>query len=260
MSRFVILMYHMISEPRVEGECKYACPPPRFSAHIQYLWRKGYNLIGMDAVQRHLDGKEVLPPNSVALTLDDGYRDNYENAFPVIRQWKVPATIFLATEFVGGTNEWMEARGMPRREMLTWGQVQEMRTRGVDFGAHTVTHCRLDELSDEEAMREIGDSKKVLEARLGVDVGCFAYPYGRFSESTLGAVRRAGFRLACSTRSGFNRSDTEPLLLRRIEVFGTDPVWKLAQKITFGTNDAGVFNPMRYYLQRLKEKVTRCGR
>ena len=79
----------------------------------------------------------------------------------------------------------------------------------------------------------------------------FAYPYGLSTERDRNLVKGAGYALACSARSGFNRRETDPLFLRRIDVYGTDPVWKVAQKMNFGINDASLFTPARYYWRRL---------
>lgn len=251
MARFIILMYHMISERRSERERKYACPPPRFAKHMRFLHDKGFNLITLDAVQKYLDGGVSIPPRCVSVTLDDGFRDNYENAFPILGEYSIPATIFLTTGFVGSTNASMESRGFPRREMLSWREVAEMNKAGVCFGAHTMTHPRLPEMPTEQAHNEISESKRIIEDRLACSVDFFAYPYGLFTDETQALVKEAGFSLACSTRSGFNNCHTDPYALHRIEVNGTDSVWQLSMKLSFGVNEAPLSLPLRYYFGRL---------
>jgi len=95
----------------------------------------------------------------------------------------------------------------------------------------------------------------VIEREIEAAVASFAYPYGLFDEQVVEAVAAAGYRAACTTRPGFNRPGIDPLRLRRIEVFGTDAVWRLAQKIRFGCNTSGVTRPMRYYWGRLRARV-----
>ncbi|MBW2645064.1 MAG: polysaccharide deacetylase family protein [Deltaproteobacteria bacterium] len=252
MARFIILMYHMISEPRSERERRYACPPTRFAKHMRFLRSQGFNLVSLEAVGRYLRGKESLPERSVAVTLDDGFRDNYDNAFPILREYTIPATVFLTAGMVKKANTRMKARDFPRREMLTWREVEVMAHAGIFFGAHTMRHPRLTELAIKEAVEEISQSKKVIEDRLGRVVDSFAYPYGLFTDETRALVQEAGYALACSTRSGFNKRNTDPYVLRRIEVYGTDILWKLQQKIIFGTNEASVAFPLKYYWNRLK--------
>lgn len=255
MSRFCILMYHMINEPRTDKEARYACPPARFASHLEALKKAGYTTVSPAAVEGYLQGEAPLPPKSVLITIDDGFRDNYEQAFPVLRQHQAPALIFLATSRIAGHNDWMAGADYPRRPMLTWDQVREMQAAGIWFGGHTMTHPRLSQLPREQALAEIAGSHATLRAETGMDAKWFAYPYGDLDEKTPDVAREAGFSFACTTRSGFNSPDIEPLLLRRLEVYGTDPAWKLLQKLRFGTNEASLFAPLRYYLGRIGHRL-----
>lgn len=255
MSRFLILMYHMIREPGSTIERRYACPPVLFDRHMALLRAKGYAPVSLDAIEAYLSGNENLPERAVAVTLDDGLRDNYEHAFPVLQRHEIPATIFLATGLIGKTNAWMLDEGYPERPMLSWDQVREMRAAGVTFGGHGVSHPRLPGLAAENAMRELADSKAEIEQQIGEPVRHFAYPYGLFSAETQKLAQAAGYTLACSTRSGFNTRATDPFALRRIEVFGNDAPWKLAQKLVFGSNEAGALMPLRYYWGRAVARI-----
>lgn len=259
MSRFCILMYHMIARPGSKPERRFACPPRRFASHLRALRRGGYAPVSLAQVQAYLTGHAALPENAVAITLDDGYADNYTEAFPILQQYRVPATVFLAVNTLGGENRWMTANGYPRRPMLDWVQIQEMQSAGIGFGSHTLSHPRLSTLDRRAAQAEIAGARQALEDRLGAAVEHFAYPYGDWSAETVELVREAGHRLACSTRCGFNRPDVDPLLLRRIDVYGTDPAWKLLQKLHFGTNDAWLFEPVKYYWSRVATRIGRGG-
>lgn len=248
-------MYHMISEPLSEKDVKYACPKDRFHAHMKYLQAGGFNIVSMDDIYASIHDKKDLPGNPIAITIDDGFRDNYDNAFPVFQELNIPATIFLATGSIGKTNAWMERNNFPSRDMLTWDMVGEMDSNNITFGAHTISHARLSELDTENAYIEISQSKQEIDERLSKETRYFAYPYGLMNEETPGLVKKAGFKLACSTRSGFNNHTTDPFLLRRIEVYGNDPVWKLAQKIKYGMNNASIMFPLSYYWKRLGQRL-----
>ncbi|SMC26327.1 Polysaccharide deacetylase [Desulfacinum hydrothermale DSM 13146] len=250
MSRFLVLMYHMVSEPKEPRDARFACPPGLFRRHMEYLARHGYAWVSLEHIHGALTGGTPLPERAVAVTLDDGYADNYEYAWPVLARYGIPATIFLVTDAVGRTNHWMEGRGFSSRRMLSWSQVREMSDHGVSFGSHTASHPRLTELPAHRVEEELTCSRRVLEDKLGRSVFSFAYPYGLVSEGVRDAVVRAGYGLACSTRSGFNRVETDRFQLRRIEVYGTDGVWRLAQKIRFGMNDASLLYPVKYYWNR----------
>lgn len=254
MRRFLILMYHMIRVPKTPEEARYACPPARFYRHLAWL-KKHRPLVSLAQIEAALAEQSALPEGAVAVTLDDGHADNYQNAFPILRELQVPATIFLTTGYLGRTNLWMARSGFPPSPMLSWGQVEEMHRYGIAFGAHTVTHPRLPELAPEAAKAEILASKRAIEERLG-SCRYFAYPYGLFDPACRDWVKEAGFALACSTRSGFNHLGRDPLALHRIEVRGDDALWQLKQKLKFGTNQASLALPLRYYAHRLKAKLS----
>ncbi len=107
----------------------------------------------------------------------------------------------------------------------------------------------------EELDDELRASKQELEELLGQDVDHFAYPYGLYDEQTTSAVKKLGYKTACSTRSGFNREDIDPFLLRRLEVYGTDKLWHFRQKLKFGVNDMSYSFPIKYYTSRILQRV-----
>lgn len=255
-NRFIILMYHMVSKPLNSNEIKYACPPELFEQHMAMLKKSGYSPVSLDAIDQHIKFNSPLPEKTVAITLDDGFEDNYTNAFPILSKYKIPATIFLATGCLGGYNEWMNKSNFSKRAMLSWQQIKRMAQQGIEFGAHTVNHPRLPELNTDEAKKEITLSKQEIENALGKPCKHFAYPYGLFTNQNRNAVEEAGFSLACSTLSGFNNAERDPFILHRIEVYGNDPCWKLKQKMTFGTNDAELLLPVKYYASRLIDRLT----
>ncbi len=253
MPRVVILMYHSISLPtgRTERDRRYSCPPERFEAHLEYLKSSGRQVVSLDQCKNYLETGKGLDRDSIVITFDDGFRDNYDNALPLLRKYRYPATVFVAVGYVPESGKRTAANRYMSRDMLDWGQLQEMHSLGVAIGAHTVNHPKLPEISAREAREEITASKCRIEDRLQTNVRYFAYPYGLYDAKTRELVAQAGFALACSTRSGFNRINVDPYALRRIEVYGADPVWKLSQKLTFGITDASVFFPFKYYAERL---------
>ena len=127
----------MISSPRTAWEKRYACSPKRFEKHILYLKRHGFNLVSLQEVENHLVNGLPLPPRAVAITLDDGYADNYSNAYRVLRKHQAPATVFLTTNWIqngavrskseSDSKNFNPASNYP---MLTWDQVKEMARRG----------------------------------------------------------------------------------------------------------------------------------
>ncbi len=252
MKRFIILMYHSIRVPQTPREARYACPPERFRQHLAWL-RRHCALVSLAQIEAAFVGTASLPDEAVAITLDDGHGDNYTHAFPILQALQIPATVFLATGYLGKTNAWMQ--GFPQHPMLTWDQVRDMHRHGITFGAHTVTHPRLPELPPDQAQFEIQACKQQIESIIGAECRYFAYPYGLYNEAILDFTRQAGYRLACSTRSGFNHLERNPYLLHRLEVQGTDALWQLKLKLRFGSHQASLAMPLRYYASRLKTKL-----
>jgi len=249
-------MYHEISETNHLDEKRYALPPSRFRSQVQYLRRNGYTPISLDDLHDHfiLKGKR-LPPKPVIVTLDDGYKDNYQNAFPILKEYNIPAILFIVSGHVGNKNNWITNEAYPERPLMSWSEIDEMRRNGILIGSHTVHHHRLTEISPDAARFEIEDSKKCIEDRLGIAIHHFAYPHGDMNEAVLELVKKAGYKTACSTRSGFNSEEANLLELRRLEVYGTDLLWQFALKLTYGTNDGNLVLPAKYYMKRLSEKL-----
>ena len=130
----------------------------------------------------------------------------------------------------------------------------ELAKKGITMGSHTVNHARLTDLDEHGMAEEITASKSMLEGELGKPVKHFAYPYGKMDELSLNMVKKSNYASACSTRSGFNNRDTDSYLLRRIEVYGSDSIWRFALKVMWGTNDASVSMIFKYYSSRLKAR------
>jgi peptidoglycan/xylan/chitin deacetylase (PgdA/CDA1 family) len=223
---------------------------------MRFLKKNDFSVIGLDSIGKYLREEKEGPPFYVAVTFDDGFRDNYENAFPVLRKYEIPSTIFVITGKVGDQIDWISNRGREKAEMLTWKHIQEMSDAGVSFGAHTMTHPRLPDLPLSDAYSEIMDSRKILEEHLGCGVESFAYPHGLFTQEIQELVRNAGYTVACSTLSGFNNWKSDPLILRRIEIHGNDSIWKFSQKLTFGKNEASRVFSLKYYWSRIRSHFT----
>lgn len=254
-ARFAVLMYHSIAFPENGREKHLSCPPPLFERHMKYLHSSGYSALSLtDIFDRLAQGKEI-PEKTVSITLDDGFEDNYEHAYPVLRRYQIPATIFLISGWIGKTNAWMTGHQGVVRRMLTWRQIREMQSGGIEFGAHTVSHPRLSGLDDSAAASEILASKQDLEAGLNREVRHFAYPYGDWNAAVRDQVSKAGFATASGTRPGFNNPATDRFELRRIDIRGTDSMRRFRQKVLFGTNDGGWPLPLRYYGERFFKKI-----
>jgi len=253
--RATILMYHILDTPRAEREAKYCCLPERFSEQMAWI-AETRQPVSLDTLLAGLDGRANLPDDAVAVTFDDGFASTFENAMPVLTRYRIPAAMFIVVNHIGGDNDWMHRRGMPQRALMDTAQIREMHAADITIGSHTLTHPKLPKCPPDKMSREIADSKAILEDILSHPVQHFAYPYGLYNDRACRFVKQAGYRSACSTRSGFNNIETDRYELRRIEVFGSDRLWNLKQKLKFGSNDASWTLPAKYYLRRALSRLS----
>jgi peptidoglycan/xylan/chitin deacetylase (PgdA/CDA1 family) len=160
----------------------------------------------------------------LVITLDDGYRDNYHRAAPVLSDLGLPATFFVTTGFIGTDRvPWWDRDAGIQSEWMSWPQVEELHSAGFEIGAHTVNHIDLGEADEELARVELEQSRATLQERLSTDIDLFAFPYGRahqLSDQNRAVVRDVGFRCALSCHGGRVRPGEDPYTLRRVPVSG----------------------------------------
>jgi peptidoglycan/xylan/chitin deacetylase (PgdA/CDA1 family) len=158
----------------------------------------------------------------LALTFDDGYRDNHACAAPILEELRLPACFFVTAGFIGSRTVpwWDEERGI-QSEWMSWDAVRDLHARGFEIGAHTLTHPDLGKTDGTDADREITGGKAAIEAALGAPVIHFAYPYGRpdqLSEANRARAREAGYQSCLSSFGGAVHHEDDPFALKRTPV------------------------------------------
>ncbi|MEP7208112.1 MAG: polysaccharide deacetylase family protein [Casimicrobiaceae bacterium] len=188
-----------------------------FEAQMDYLARNGYHVVPLERVRAFLDAHQALPARTVAITIDDGYRSTYEIAFPVLKKFGFPATVFLYSDFVGAS------------DALTWGQMKEMLGSGlVEIQPHSKSHANLTQrLPDESEVRyrdrvrrEVDAPVAVIKERLDLPSNVFAYPYGDVNDVVVGELVRANVHTGVTVTPGGNAFFAYPYMLRRTMIFG----------------------------------------
>ncbi len=158
----------------------------------------------------------------LVITFDDGYRDNYDYAAPVLKAMGLPATFFIVTQFIGSDYvPWWDNELRVPQPWMTWDQVQRLHRDGFEIGAHTRTHADLGSMSGDKAWEEIHGSRVELEEKLSAPVDLFAYPYGgedQVTQENRELVKAAGFRCCCSCFGGIIDKRPDPFFLRRMAV------------------------------------------
>jgi len=198
--------------------------PDNFAAQMEWLAKNAAVITLHDAAS----GCE-----GIAITFDDGYRDNLVNAAPILRELGLPATCFIVTGRMGAVM--VEGEDPATAALMTWDEVHQLADDGFDIGAHTVTHPHLARLTEDEQRREISESARVITEQLGHAPEAFAYPYGSiadYDEVTACLARESGFQYAVSNRYGANRPGCDRWALRRIWLDSTDTLDTFQAKVT----------------------------
>ena len=242
-----ILMYHSISHSTNPKFKQFAVPPAQFAEQMMYLSTHCYT--PLTVTQLVTTAVEHLPEKPVVLTFDDGMADFFTDALPILVRYNFPATLYIATAFVGGTCDWLRREGESARRMMTWKEIVLAHMAGIECGAHSHTHLQLDILSLPQAQREILTSKQLLEQHLGQNVPSFAYPYGYYTARMQRVVQATGFTSACAVKHAMHIAATHPFALPRLMVKPTtsreDFAALLTGKSTYSTTFFNAYARLR---------------
>jgi len=181
-----------------------------FAAQMKDLDKEGYTTITPDQLLDYLQNETALPEKPVLITFDDGYEDNYLNAYPILKQYKFNATIFLISSLID------------KDHYLSWQEIQEMKNNNILFEGHTFSHPYLSKTKDEKTLQqELLDSKKDLENHLGYKIDYLAYPYGDYDQHVISMVKTYGYRAAFTVHLGSDMDQDNPYTLKRVPIFQT---------------------------------------
>jgi len=208
----VILMYHSIAE----GDSPLQVPPPLFAQQMEWLHTNA-RVLPLAEMVTALVGKQTLPERAVVLTFDDGFADFAAHAAPVLLRLGFPATVFLPTQYCGGSNNWPGQPAWVKPEpLLSWAEVRRLAAEGIGFGAHTRSHCRLSEIPVAVAKEEIRLSQEDIATHAGIAADFFCYPYGMWNRQVRDLVALS-YKGACSTMAAPVSSGADPFALPRVD-------------------------------------------
>jgi peptidoglycan/xylan/chitin deacetylase (PgdA/CDA1 family) len=193
----IIFCYHrLVDKVRAPGT---EITTPDFEAQMQMLKDKGITVIGMQDYLAWRRSEKAIPPRCAVITFDDGWKSQYEVAWPIMKKFGYPFTMFIYTEGVQGGH-------FGGGQAISWEQLAEMRDAGVDIEAHSATHQDLRKGYDvikkkktsgpeyeQWLQNEVVGCKQLLEQRLGIKVNCFAVPFGNYNEHVKEVARNAGY-------------------------------------------------------------------
>jgi len=217
-----VLMYHYLSEPPSDADIyrrDLSVTPALFAAHLDRMIAEGYTIISLYDLAAYLLQGTPLPSKAVVITFDDGYRDNYENAFPLLRERGITATFFVVIEFIN----------QERPEYLTWPMVQEMAAAGMPIEAHGIDHTTLRGRSHLDLEFQALRSYETLQNAVGLRARFVSYPAGEFDEQTIEVFQEAGYWAGFTTVQGATHRSDELFRLPRVRMRGTTSPDELAR-------------------------------
>lgn len=225
-----ILMYHRVAPQGAQKMNRYRITPEQFEEQLSYLRDNGYYGIDLNKWLRAMMTRQPLPGRAIALTFDDGYKDFYEFAWPLLNKYKFSATVFLVADLLGKTNSWDKEFG-EELPLMNEEEIAFLQQNGIGFGSHTATHRALGSLSPTQVVEEVVRARTILHGKLDVPVRSIAYPYG----STNGVVSHicggVGYQIGLTVQPGLSRLQDDPLLLPRIEVVGNEELKNFVAKL-----------------------------
>lgn len=196
-------MYHQVGRFRSPRAHRATfCELGRFRAQMAFLRYAGYRVISLAECLAGLFEGARLARRSVVITFDDGYQNFAEHAFPVLRRYGYPATVFLVAGLLGQRAQWLLDDGRDGPPLMSAATVRELAGADISFGSHSLSHPRLSRLTPERQREEIVASKARLEDQLGFAVADFCYPYGDYDRHARDLAEAAGYRSALTCVRG----------------------------------------------------------
>lgn len=231
-----ILTYHSISESDTSDET--AVSPDVLDGQINFLKQRGYYFATLAEIVSYIKNEKPLPLKTVAFTIDDGYSDSYKNAFPVLKKYKIPATIFIVSDFEKMKNQ-TGATLLP----LSESEKNEMRMSGlVDFQCHSKSHAMLDIVNNNELKGEV----------IRGTYTYFAYPGGHHNELVRDAVKQARYTAAFSIKPGLVKRGDDLFVVRRNVILGSMDLFDFKVRTTKAIE---WYTWLAFFLKRLSRLI-----
>jgi peptidoglycan/xylan/chitin deacetylase (PgdA/CDA1 family) len=237
-----VLMYHMISEHLPKNKSKFNRLRVKSNQfEKQLIWLKKNNFQSFTLTE--LINLETIPEKAVVITFDDGYEDNFTNAFPLLKKYNFKATIYIVLNRFN--KNWatdkdlnLSSNELNNEKMLSDEQIKIMLKSGlIEIGSHTLNHVNLPKLSNEEKTIQIKESKDNLEKFFEIKCNSFAYPFGFFDEDSVRSVEKSNYSNATTTVNGvFDKSKYSNFEIPRIMISGRQCLFSFILKMKKGRN------------------------
>ncbi|WP_405761607.1 polysaccharide deacetylase family protein [Anaerovibrio slackiae] len=203
----MVLNYHKV----VDEHMSLSVPLADFEQHMKWLKEYGYTSITPEELYEFIVNGSELPEKPVLITFDDGYKDNYTNAYPIMKKYGFKGTIFVVTGFLGVYGNYM-----------TWEQAKELADNGFSIESHTYSHKSMTEASDEEISKELTKSRDTIKNKLGIEADFMAYPTGTYNLHIAELVQKAGYKGAFTIKYDNVSRESNVYALERVPIFHTE--------------------------------------
>jgi len=217
-----ILMYHHIGElpPGADAVRRdLTVSAASFEAQMGLLSQEGYETISLDDLFAAFEGIRQLPPKPIILTFDDGYKDNFEYAYPILKKYGFTGTFFIITSLVGSS------------DYLKWEEAADMAKGGMAIEAHGHTHDDLTLLSYEGVVQQVVEATTAIRSHLNIVSRFYCYPSGKSNQAVVEILRERGYLAAVSTRYGCLQHREDLFQLHRVRIRGSDDLSTFARKL-----------------------------
>ncbi|MGB2579125.1 peptidoglycan/xylan/chitin deacetylase (PgdA/CDA1 family) [Elusimicrobium simillimum] len=202
-----VLAYHHVGVPPKNSKLKRNWVSPQaFARQMDYVVSQGFTTLTLDDLAKISEGKADMPAKPLLITFDDGYKNNYLNALPILKERNLKANIFFVYDAIGHHNMWHAPAKETWQDMMTVEQIKEVLAgKNIGYGSHTLTHKNLDRIAAADAKYEIEESKFRLEALLGTQCTSFTYTYRGGKNAEINKIiKEAGYKFAFSMYNGIN--------------------------------------------------------
>jgi len=226
--RVPILCYHSVTdgaEAVQPDPHKQHIPLHLFLQHLDYL-KKKHNVVSLPEFQKAKRENRVLPDYSVVLTFDDGFEDFYKVVAPHLGRRKLPATVFVITDRAGDS---FVSNG---ESFLSWAEIRELASSGIDIGSHTCSHPYLPDLSVLDLTKELSESQAAIRSQLGQAQVSLSYPYGQVSESISRLAKSIGYSCAIASDAGPNDQSANLYELSRTVIASDDDIATFSARVS----------------------------
>ena len=233
-----MLCYHQV-EAGKKNYGGFNVPPEEFEAQLKYLQSAGYKSLSQAQLLEVLTGRATpgtrgIPERGVVLTFDDGLISHYRTVAPLLKKYGFRGTLFLYPTVLSSK----------KKTYMNWEQAAELVASGVfEVGSHSLYHPFLPEMSDQELERQMRESKRILEKKLGVRIRLFAYPFGLFDRRVIAAARNAGYESAFTIHTGTVREGNDLWTLNRYMVTTGDNLKQFRSYLSLEAPEALTLQP-----------------